>query len=102
MKTYLIRGVPMSTGFTGQAHAYGGRFAQSHPQNNGGAGTVYFRTADWPNGRLLLDNNGTVSAYGSTELPALGERSADAITGGAQISGTGFSEKLQPGNQRSA
>ncbi|CAM2005549.1 carboxypeptidase regulatory-like domain-containing protein [Acanthopleuribacter pedis] len=77
-------------GYTGAVTAFGGRNTVASPNYQGGAGTVFYRNSTWPNGRLVLDNNGTETRTGSTELPGLGERTADGDTGGGVIAGTDF------------
>lgn len=70
---------------TGPVTAFGADSA-----NAGGAGTVFFRTLEWPNGKLLIDNNGYTSVPDSTPLPGLGSRVAASATGGASIVGDAF------------
>lgn len=70
--------------FTGEVHAYGGGTAT---QSRGGAGTVYFRTADWPYGKLVIDNNGQPTPSDSTPLPGLGTQVAGAAVSGTDLSG---------------
>ena len=81
------------TGFSGTAHAFGtpGAVAES----NGGAGTVFYRTDQWPLGKLLIDNNGTLTRSRSTPLVGLGTRSASTTTGdGPTIAGEAFPDSL--------
>lgn len=75
-------------GFSGPVSAMGGSAPQ--PDLAGGAGTVFWRTAQWPNGKLVVDNGGVASKAGSTLLPGLGNRTAATATGGATLAGSGF------------
>lgn len=74
--------------FTGDIHAYGGGNTNT---NVGGAGTVFFRTSQWPNGKLVIDNNGRSGPLtNSTSLPGLGNRVAGAGSTDGLITGTDF------------
>lgn len=73
------------SGYSGSVSAYGGMDNATNPNDNGGAGTVFYRNSTWPNGRLVLDNGGAPSARGATELPGLGTRTTPIATGGSAI-----------------
>ena len=51
----------------------------------GGSGTVFWRTNLWPNGRLVIDNEGFDAPAGSTLLPGIGNQTTPAATGGARL-----------------
>ncbi len=76
--------------YDGAVTAFGGVYGSNNDNFQGGAGTVFYRNSQWPNGRLVVDNNGTTARAGSTTLPGLGQRTADSATGGDSISGFGY------------
>ncbi len=73
---------------------------EARAQSGGGAGTVYYRTDQWPLGRLVVDNGGLDGGSASqpkdreTLLPGLGVRTAGQATGGTEILGSDFADSL--------
>ncbi|CAM2070433.1 Carboxypeptidase regulatory-like domain-containing protein [Sulfidibacter corallicola] len=80
--------VDRTESFTGSITAYG--YDVVDPYAQGGAGTIFFRTEQWPLGRLLVDNGGHAAPADSTPLPGLGQRTAATATGGVTIEGGDF------------
>jgi len=70
--------------FTGTTSTQGTeRYDSSY--DYGGAGTAYYRTNTWPNGRLVIDNEGFAAPTGSTLLPGIGDQTVPSPTGGARL-----------------
>jgi hypothetical protein len=80
------------SGFTGQVSAKGGvgrdPSGTANAQYNGGAGTVYWKQTNEPNGELVVDNGGKDTVGWSTPIPANGILRLDSliIGGGARVS----------------
>lgn len=81
-------------GFSGSMNAYGRTMSASGQP--GGAGTVFIRNAETPNGRLIIDNHGgrNDGQKVTTPLPGLGIRTAGGPTGGSVIQGSDFADSL--------
>lgn len=78
-------------GFVGEIRAWG----RENGTHSAGAGTIFYRTIQYPLGKLVIDNNGHVTPPGTTPLPALGVRTADQQTGGGPvIHGDAFPDSL--------
>lgn len=75
------------SGYSGQSHVSGSsRYDLNYTY--GGSGTVFFRTSQWPHGRLILDNQGNDAPTRSTPLPGIGQRTVTDATGGARLDDT--------------
>lgn len=57
----------------------------SSARNYGGSGTVFYQNTTWPNGRLVVDNEGLDAPAGSTLLPGIGNRTVSTATGGTRL-----------------
>ena len=81
-------------GFHGSMNAHGRSYSTS--VQPGGAGTVYIRNEQTPNGHLIIDNKGARNDQSrvTTPLPGLGRQIAASASGGSLIQGAGFADSL--------